>query len=190
MARGEDRATCARNLVRHGQVSGHNSSNDERRNAMRAWISSRALVVRLTFLKHRCRVVPVAALLLLGASALGGCASSSSSGPVGEIPITDFRMVAGRWTGYLTAEGRPRQDDDLVDLTIGQDGAYAFAVDRKVGPFVGKGQFVLKEGKLVMDGARGRALFTLLPNNQGRRLRGDAVQPSGGPTWVDLLPAQ
>jgi len=156
---------------------------------MRGWISSAVLllVVGLSILKWR-RAVPIAALFMaVVAGALHGCASGTVT--IQPVAITDFRMVAGRWAGPLTAEGRPRQDDDWVDLTIAGDGAYAFAVDRKVGPFVGKGQFVLKDGKLMMDGERGRAAFTLIQADGGRRLRGDAVQAAGAPMWVDLLPS-
>ena len=159
---------------------------------MRAWISSGLLTVGSSFLKGRRRAVALTALVALGTGTLGGCTGRVPySGPVAPVDITDFRTVAGRWTGWLTAEGRPRQDDDQVDVTIAENGAYAFAVARNVGPFVGKGQFVLKDGKLVMDGERGRATFTLLrAANGGRQMRGDAVRDSGAPVWVDLLPAQ
>src|SRR5262245_17269269 len=163
-------------MSRESRVVAHGRRDGERRNVMHARISSRVLIVARSRPKRG--AVALTALLVLGASALAGCASSSSSSvPLSAVAITDFGAVAGRWTGPLTAAGRPRRDDDWIDVTIARDGGYAFAAQRSVAPFVGTGRFTLKDGKLVMGGEQGRATFTLLQVDGGRQLRGDALQP-------------
>ena len=138
--------------------------------------------------------VPVcmAGLLCLAAAVtLGACASGSPSPRAASpVPITDFGMVAGRWEGTAKGLASARQDDDWIKLTIGKDGAYDFGIYRTIGVFGGKGQATITDGKLQMEGERGRATYVLYEGDGRRYLRGDGVLHSGGTVSVELRPAR
>jgi hypothetical protein len=157
---------------------------------MGAWILSGVLTVGLTFLGRRRHLVASAVLLAWGAGTLVGCAGPPSPAPLAPVAIADFGAVAGRWAGPVSGLASRRQDEDWVELTIAPDGTYAFGVARTIGMFGGKGQFMLKDGKLVMEGERGRATFALFEGAGRRRLRGDGVLTSGTAVSADLTPAR
>src|SRR5215468_750582 len=79
------------------------------------------------------------------ALALGACASSPPEPTAIPVPITDFKMVAGRWQGSVSGLAGPRNEGDSVQVTIGEDGTYDFGIYRTIGVFGGKGQFTLQE---------------------------------------------
>jgi hypothetical protein len=106
------------------------------------------------------------------------------------VPITDFRAVSGQWAGPVVGLAGRREEGDWVKLAIAADGSYNFGITRTIGVFGGNGQFTLQDGKLAMQGERGRATFTLLEGGGRRRLRGDGVLTSGGAVTADLTPAQ
>ena len=101
-----------------------------------------------------CRAVARGALLLVAVAILAACASSTSSpssGPTTAVPITDFKMVAGKWAGPLRGLAGPRDDEgDWVQMTIAESGAYEFSIARTIGVATGKGTFNLKDGKLEL----------------------------------------
>jgi hypothetical protein len=104
-------------------------------------------------------------LCLAAAVTLGACASGSPS-PSAASPCRS------RTSGWSPGDGRARpraasarQDDDWIKLTIGKDGAYDFGIYRTIGVFGGKGQATIADGKLQMEGERGRSTFVL----RGRR---------------------
>jgi hypothetical protein len=109
---------------------------------------------------------------------------------VAPVSITDFKTVAGRWAGPVAGLPGPRQDEDWVELTIGEDGTYAFGVARTIGMFAGKGQFTLADGKLVMQGERGRATFALFEGTGRRQLRAAGTTTSGMTVTAQLAPAR
>jgi hypothetical protein len=80
----------------------------------------------------------------------------------------------------------PRSDEDWVDLTIAQDGAYDFGIARNIGMFGGRGRFTLDDGKLVMAGERGRATSALYEGEGRRMLRANGVLTDGAPVSAEL----
>lgn len=132
------------------------------------------------------------ATLVLVVVTLAACASSAPSpAPATAVPITDYKMVAGKWAGIVKGLPGPRGDEgDWVEMTIGDNGAYDFGVARTIGMFSGKGNFSLKDGKLAMEGERGHASFVLLQREGNRLLRADGMLRSGTPLTGELRPAR
>lgn len=124
---------------------------------------------------------------------LVACASSSTppARPTTAVPITDYKMVAGKWAGLVTGLAGPRGDQgDWVEMTIADNGAYDFGVARTIGMFHGKGNFALKDGKLAIDGERGHATFTLFQGEGVKVLRANGMLRSGTALSGDLRPAR
>jgi hypothetical protein len=146
--------------------------------------------------RRRLDVSAALVLMLVGAGALGGCASSPSPSSVpaaamSPVPITEFRTVAGRWAGPVTGLAQRRTEGDWVQLSIAPDGTYEFGIARTIGMFAGKGQFTLEDGKLVMAGERGRATYALFEGGGRRLLRVNGVLAAGGgPVSAELSPAR
>jgi hypothetical protein len=133
----------------------------------------------------------VPGLALVGAVlVLAACASSTSApaSALSPVPIKDFRSVAGRWAGPVSGLASSRRtDEDWVELTVADDGAYDFGIARTIGVFAGKGRFTLDEGKLLMVGERGRATYILYEGGGRRVLRASGTLPSG-PVTAELTP--
>lgn len=138
------------------------------------------------------RIAAVPVLLALGAAALGGCAGTASSPPpaMSSVAITDFRAVAGRWAGPVIGLAMHRTEGDWIQLAIAEDGTYDFGIVWTIGVFGGKGKFTLKDGKLLMEGERGRATYALYEGDGRRYLRADGVLGSGGTVSAELKPAR
>jgi hypothetical protein len=128
-----------------------------------------------------------AAVLLLAALVLGACASSPPPAPATPVPITDYKMVAGKWAGHVIGLAGPRDDGDWIEMTIGDNGAYEFGIARTIGVLAGKGNFTLEDGKLSMKGERGRqATFALFQRESARFLRGTGMLHTGTAMSGDL----
>ena len=82
------------------------------------------------------------------------------------MPITDFKMVAGKWGGLL--EGITARQEDYVDLTITPDGKYDFGIYRTMGGFSGSGTLTLAGGKMEGRGERGSTTYTLYQSGAKR----------------------
>ena len=120
---------------------------------------------------------------------MAGCAGPASSPAptaLSPVAITDFRAVAGRWAGPVRGLASRRSDEDWVELTIAQDGAYEFGIARNIGMFAGRGRFTLDDGKLVMVGERGRATYALYEGEGRRMLRANGVLTNGAPVSAEL----
>jgi hypothetical protein len=124
--------------------------------------------------------------LLLAALALGACAAQSAPPAASPVPITDFKMVAGRWQGLVTGLASQRDEGDTVQLTIGSDGTYDFGVYRTIGALTGKGTFTLQDGKLRMQGERGQGVYTLYEGNGRQYLRAEGALSSGMPLSAEF----
>ena len=99
------------------------------------------------------------ALIVLLAAA--GCASTQS-GPATPVPISDFRMVAGKWTGVVLGLAGPRDDaGDWIELAIREDGSYEFGISRTIGVLSGKGKLTIADGKMTSESDRGSAAYAL-----------------------------
>ena len=127
-----------------------------------------------------------AAVVLLAAVLLGACASSPPPAPATPLPITDYKMVAGKWAGHVKGLAGPRDDGDWIEMTIGDNGAYEFGIARTIGVLAGKGNFTLADGKLTMRGERGQATFALLQREGVRFLRGTGMLHTGTALSGDL----
>ncbi len=136
-------------------------------------------------LRRRTSQTP-AGLLLLVVLALGAC-STAPTAPATVVPITDYRVVAGRWHGTVLGLAGPRQDEgDWVQVTIGEDGTYDFGAYRTIGVFGGKGKLALKDGKLTAEGERGQGTFTLYERGGKQFLRVEGILRPNTPISGEL----
>jgi hypothetical protein len=104
----------------------------------------------------------VAFVVTVGLSvSLVGCASI---GPVTPVAVSDVKSLSGTWEGTVYLPGSERDD---VTLTIRDDGSYVVVSKRALGVSSGTGRMVISDGRLVIDGERGRGVGTVLRNPAG-----------------------
>ena len=134
------------------------------------------------------RRMAVAVLVL----ALAACTSASPPPPPATtIPITNFQMVAGKWSGPITGlPGSARDEGDWVEVTIRPDGSHDFKVTRTIGMFGGKGNLTLKDGKMTGQGERGSAEYTLSERGGKQYLRAQALLENNIKVTGDLTRAR
>jgi len=92
---------------------------------------------------------------------LVGCANL---GPVTPVPVSDVKSVSGTWRGIVYAQG---SEPEQVMLTIRDDGSYDLASAQNIGVSRGHGKIVINQGRLLIEGERGRGVGTLLTNPAG-----------------------
>src|SRR5919204_3102469 len=111
---------------------------------------------------HRgvCSVLAVGVIVGLAVSPVG-CASI---GPVTPVAVSDIKSVSGTWEGTVYLPGSERDD---VTLTIRDDGSYDVVSKRGLGVSSGRGHIVISNGRLVIEGERGRGVGTVLRNPAG-----------------------
>jgi hypothetical protein len=107
-----------------------------------------------------CTILGVTLILGLLIS-LVGCASI---GPVRPVAVSDIKSLSGTWEGTVYRPGSERDD---VTLTIRDDGSYDVVSKRGLGVSTGKGRIVVSDGRLVIEGERGRGVGTVLRNRAG-----------------------
>ena len=129
-----------------------------------------------------------APLLAVIAIALGACAGMGPGGGSTAVPITDFKMVAGKWGGLVT--GISPQHDDWVDVTITPDGKNDFGIFRTIGAFSGTGTFTLSDGKLQARGERGSTTYTLYQSGAQRTLQVQGTLSDGRQLSAKLNPKE
>ena len=135
-------------------------------------------------------VIARAAVLILTLVAVGACSSGPPPAPLTPVAVTDFKMIAGKWSGHVIGLAGPRDDGDWVDMVIRENGAYEYGIARTIGVMAGKGMFTLQDGKLKMAGERGQGTFVLLERDGARLLRGSGMLHSGTALSGDLRPAR
>ena len=107
-----------------------------------------------------CRILAVT--VIFGSSVtLVGCASI---GPVRPVAVSDVKSLSGTWEGTVYLPGSERDD---VTLTIRDDGSYDVLSKRGIGVSSGKGHIVISDGRLAIEGERGRGVGTVLRNRAG-----------------------
>jgi hypothetical protein len=111
-------------------------------------------------LRSRWTVLGVTIMIGL-AAALAGCASV---GPVTQVTVPDIKSVSGTWKGIVYQSGG---EPENVTLTIREDGTYDVVSADKVGASRGSGKIVVSDGRLLLEGPRGRGVGTLLKNPAG-----------------------
>jgi len=130
-------------------------------------------------------------MLLVATLVVVACGSLESSPEVQwvQVPIADFKSVAGKWDGTMISAPRSR-DDDWIRVLIREDGTYEFASYRMIGVFHGNGVLTLKDGRVTTTTERGTATCTLYSANDRRRLRAHGVNQQGLEYSADLTPAR
>jgi hypothetical protein len=135
-------------------------------------------------------VIARAAVLVLSMLVVGACSSAPPAAPLNPVAITDYKMVAGKWSGHVIGLAGPRDDGDWIDMVIRENGSYEFGIARTIGVLAGKGNFTLQDGKLKVVGERGQATFALLEGEGTRILRGNGMLHTGKALTGDLRPAR
>ena len=131
---------------------------------------------------------PSALLLAVILTLLGACAGMGPTDTMTAVPITDFKMVAGKWGGLVS--GISAQHDDWVDVTITPEGKYDFGIYRTIGVFGGNGTFTLSDGKLQSRGERGGATYTLYQSGARRVLQVEGALSDGRKVSARLNPKE
>ena len=124
-------------------------------------------------------------LLVVAVLALAGCATKGSTAGMQPVPITDFKMVAGKWAGPVTGI---TSRDDWAEMTITPEGRFDFGIARTIGIFSGGGPLTLADGKMQGKGERGSIVYTLYQGGDRRVLKGDATLSDGRQVNVTLTP--
>ena len=115
--------------------------------------------------------------LAVAAATLVSCAATTGRGRATLVPVTDFRTVAGTWTG-LARQGTSAPDD-WVELTIRADGTYEAASAPAVGAFKEVGTLRLDGGALRSSGPYGSAVYRLYYQGGARILIADYTSRDG-----------
>lgn len=97
-----------------------------------------------------------AILAVIASLVLLGCASF---GPVTPVAVPDVKAVIGSWKGIVYRSGF---EPDSVALTIHDDGSYDVVSAGPGGTSSGRGKIVVSDGRLLVEGERGRGAGTLL----------------------------
>ena len=119
------------------------------------------------------------------AALLVGCASF---GPLRPVQVSDVKSVAGTWEGTVYQSG---SEPDHVKLTIREDGSYDVASLKTIGASRGKGQIVIREGRLILQGQKGRGVGTLLSSAGGDRvMRIEATLSDNSTLTAELGPSR
>ena len=126
--------------------------------------------------------------LALAAATLVSCAATTGRGRATLVPVTDFRAVAGTWTG-LVRQGTSAPDD-WVELTIRADGAYEAASAPAVGAFKEVGTLRLDGGALRSSGPYGSAVYRLYYQGGARILIADYTSRDGATYSAELTIAR
>lgn len=95
---------------------------------------------------------------------LVGCATF---GPLTPVHVSELKSVAGTWKGVVYESG---SEPDSITLTIQEDGSYEVVSRQPIGTSRGKGQIEIREGRLILQGQRGRGVGTLLSRGNGDRV--------------------
>ncbi len=92
---------------------------------------------------------------------LAGCASL---GPVTSVAVSDVKSVSGTWKGIVYLPGSERND---ITVTIRDDGSYDAVSVKQLGVSHGKGHILIRDGRLIIEGERGRGTGTVFRNSAG-----------------------
>jgi hypothetical protein len=95
---------------------------------------------------------------------LVGCASVAPATPV---PVTDLKSVAGTWKGVAAWRGA---EAESIELTIREDGTYDVVSRQSTSVSRGKGKVEVSDGRLILEGERGRGVGTVLRSGAGDRV--------------------
>ena len=110
----------------------------------------------------RSLAIVLTALLVGFAATLAGCVTAA-----GPVAVSDIKTVTGTWNGIVYPNSE--LDPYRVTLTIRDDGTYdvVAAAQKTIGTSRGKGTIVIRDGRLIMEGERGRGVARLLKDRDG-----------------------
>jgi hypothetical protein len=90
-----------------------------------------------------------------------GCASY---GPATRVAVQDVKTVTGTWKGTVYRSGF---EPESVALAIHDDGSYDVVLAGSSGTSRGRGKILVSDGRLLVEGEKGRGAGTLLRNPGG-----------------------
>ena len=105
--------------------------------------------------------VLTAAVVVAFAASLLGCASY---GPATHVAVPDVKFVTGTWKGTVYRSGF---EPESVALAIHDDGSYDVVLAGSSGTSRGRGKIVISDGRLLVEGEKGRGAGTVLRNPAG-----------------------
>jgi hypothetical protein len=126
------------------------------------------------------------ALLVGFAAMFVGCATAG-----GPVAVSDIKTVTGTWEGIVYPNSE--LDPYRVTLTIRDDGTYdvVSAARQTLGTSRGKGTIEIRDGRLIMEGARGRGVARLLKDRDDNlRMIVDATLSDNSTLSVHLSPSK
>ena len=88
----------------------------------------------------------------------------ASIGPVTPVTVSDVESLSGTWEGIVYLPGSERND---ITVTIHDDGSYDALSRKPLGVSRGRGRIVISDGRLIIEGQRGRGVGTVLRNSAG-----------------------
>lgn len=106
-------------------------------------------------------VVLTATVLVACAALLFGCASY---GPAARVATPDVPSLTGTWKGIVYRSGF---EPESVALVIHEDGSYDVVLTGSTGTSRGRGKVLVSDGRLVVEGEKGRGAGTLSRNPGG-----------------------
>ena len=116
---------------------------------------------------------------------LVGCASLR---PLTPVPVSEVKSVAGTWKGVVYESG---SEPTNITLTIQEDGSYEVVSSRTIGASRGKGQIVIRDSRLILQGQKGRGVGTLLSSGDGGRvMRIEATLSDNSILTAELWPSR
>ena len=95
------------------------------------------------------------------AASLFGCASY---GPATIVAVSDVKSVTGTWKGTVYRSGF---EPESVALVIHDDGSYDVVLVGSSGTSRGRGKVLVSDGRLLVEGAKGRGAGTMLRSPTG-----------------------
>ena len=110
--------------------------------------------------KRLCGRLAVAVIVGLSVS-LVGCAGI---GPVTPVAVSDVKSVSGTWGGVVYRSGF---EAESVALAVHDDGSYDVVLAGSSGTSRGSGKVVVSDGRLLVEGEKGRGAATLLRSPAG-----------------------
>ena len=105
--------------------------------------------------------VLTATVVVASAASLLGCASY---GPATRVAVPDIKSLTGTWKGTVYRSGF---EPESVALGIHDDGSYEVVLAGSSGTSRGRGKIVVSDGRLLVEGEKGRGAGTLLRNPGG-----------------------
>ena len=105
--------------------------------------------------------VLTATVVVVSAASLLGCASY---GPATRVAMPDVQSLTGTWKGIVYPSGF---EPESVALMIHEDGSYDVVLAGSNGTSRGRGKILVRDGRLIVEGEKGRGAGTLLRNPGG-----------------------